>query len=269
MEKTKEQQPKGAFALFFNNGFGESGYNLKLIAEIAKAENETKLLWQKWQSFKHWFPTSEITFQEADEYLQTFQYLVKRLYKEPNKPITEMKEEYTSKRKTFFINRWKHFLTLLNETEPQECKRTRFAFQEKVYDVFKDDPDAYEGTISKMVKEYEEAYRRTGRLYSITNEDLDPDLKYSNLNEESFDLAALLEPDPTEETESKPFKWFKVWKRLKESGTTINEHTAQALLKKAKEDGLSEWYVERLEETIKKELKTVKRINTKYDDLPY
>lgn len=187
MEVQMENVTVTTFSIFFGECF-EKGWNEDLIRKVAGSENEKETLWEAWSSFCKYLKGDrhKKSFPWAEQTLKTFRYLIGRLYTEPraNELKKKITQTYSSLIQHFFLCRWKAFLSMLKDTEPQECKKTRYAFYSKVEEVFKG--EEYSKVMSLMKVEYAEAYRKTGRNRHLTPNDLNPDLQYQNLAEQEL-----------------------------------------------------------------------------------
>lgn len=175
-----------AFHHFFNEGF-KGGIYEKVIKDVASSDDHRKTLWERWDIYCKWMKDgkTDISFKKMEQCLNAFLYLIEREYTEPvnikNKKL-KCHHVYNALMKVFFLRQWKRFISNLKMYEPQDCKKTRVAFFDKVVSIYQDDEER-EKTVSQMELEYAEAYKATNRNPKLKYEELDPDLKYQNLDE--------------------------------------------------------------------------------------
>lgn len=181
-----------AYHHFFNEGF-KGGIYEKVIKDVASSDDHRKTLWERWDIYCKWMKDgkTDISFKKMEQCLNAFLYLIEREYTEPvnikNKKL-KCHHVYNALMKVFFLRQWKRFISNLNMYEPQDCKKTRVAFFDKVVSIYQDDEER-EKTVSQMELEYAEAYKATKRNPKLKYEELDPDLKYQNLDETVTSLS--------------------------------------------------------------------------------
>lgn len=175
-----------AFHHFFNEGF-KGGIYENVIKDVASSDDHRKTLWERWDIYCKWMKDvkTDISFKKMEQCLNAFLYLIGMEYTEPvdikNKKL-KCHHVYNALMKVFFLRQWKRFISNLKMYEPQDCKKTRVAFFDKVFSIYQDDEER-EKTVSQMELEYSEAYKATNRNPKLKYEELDPDLKYQNLDE--------------------------------------------------------------------------------------
>ena len=260
------------FKHFFTSTYGR-GYNEKLIANFANADDQYAFLWEKWNTFLKKFPDSDISFGTAEDNLKTFLWMLGKIYKTPSK-LKERKaimvHNFKSLYKHFFLIRWKAFLKEVDVLTAQDCRKTRLAFYDKVVSVYEDDEER-EKTLSQMGVEYAVAYQATDKWSNPKPEELDPDLMYQNLSDgEVEETEVFSETQVTGETDGDTSnrvydKWYGVWRKLlkevfdSNGKLTIDEHTAVAIMDKAEADELPYGWRQKLKEAMEEDLERFSR----------
>lgn len=122
-----------------------------------------KWFWSKWKTYSEWVKTSNISFEEVDQYNKTFLHLFtyyykpKKLTNEKEKKFEEYKDNFMKQMKgvmhVYIFNRWKEFLANLDKYDNQTCKKFRYAFMEKADKWFKGE-ESYSDVCDMMDKEY-------------------------------------------------------------------------------------------------------------------
>jgi hypothetical protein len=122
-----------------------------------------KWFWSKWKTYSEWVKTSNLSFEEVDQYNKTFLHLFtyyykpKKLTNEKEKKFEEYKDNLMKQMKgvmhVYIFNRWKEFLANLDKYDNQTCKRFRYAFMEKADKWFKGE-ESYSDVCDMMDKEY-------------------------------------------------------------------------------------------------------------------
>lgn len=122
-----------------------------------------KWFWSKWKTYSEWVKTSNLSFEEVDQYNKTFLHLFtyyykpKKLTEEKEKKFEEYKDNLMKQMKgvmhVYIFNRWKEFLANLDKYDSQTCKKFRYAFMEKADKWFKGE-ESYSDVCDMMDKEY-------------------------------------------------------------------------------------------------------------------
>ena len=122
-----------------------------------------KWFWSKWKTYSEWVKTSNLSFEEVDQYNKTFLHLFtyyykpKKLTNEKEKKFEEYKDNLMKQMKgvmhVYIFNRWKEFLENLDKYDNQTCKRFRYAFMKKADKWFKGE-ESYSDVCDMMDKEY-------------------------------------------------------------------------------------------------------------------
>ena len=258
-----------AFHHFFSEGF-EGGIYTKVIKDVASSDDHRKTLWQRWDAYCKWLKdeNTDTSFKKAEESLNAFLHLVGRVYTKPDDVKTKRvkcRHTYTSLMKVFYLRQWRRFISNLNMYEPRDCKKTRLAFFDKVASFYQD-VEERERVQSQMETEYAEAYKATRRNSDLKYEDLDPDVKYSNLHEEGTPLFSEedsllfntpLQPvDKEKETVSDTFNrvyagWVKLKMEHNQRGKAIQPEYAVEFIRKAGETGLSDHEMDLLAKAVR------------------
>ena len=264
-----------AFHHFFNEGF-EGGIYTRVIKDVASSDDCRKTLWEKWDAYCKWLKdeNTDTSFRKTEESLNAFLHLIGRVYTvqgDVKGKREKCRNTYTKLMKGFYIRQWRRFISNLNMYEDQDCKRTRLAFFDKVASFYQD-AEEREKVQSQMEVEYAEAYKRTGRNSHLKYDDLDPDVKYSNLHEEGTPLfseeedsllfGTTLQQDENgkeAETISDTFNrvyagWVKVKREHNQRGKAIQPEYAEGFIKKAGEMGLTDHEMDVLHNLIREDV---------------